>query len=80
MKKDGIPCLENVSYSKEECSYILDIMRMFRISYPADTYTEFMPTLCKLDSKLDPLPKTWKQHAAYQFRYIFFQKMYRIAL
>lgn len=71
MKKDGIPCLENVSYTKEECNYILDIMRMFRISYPADTCTEFMPTLCNPDSKLDPLPKTWKQHVAYRFRYTF---------
>lgn len=71
MKKDGIPCLENVSYNQKECGYVLDIMRMFRISYPADEHTEFMPTLCKPDSKLDPVPRSWVQHAAYRFRYTF---------
>ncbi|MDE7243112.1 MAG: leucine-rich repeat domain-containing protein [Oscillospiraceae bacterium] len=71
MKKDGIPCLENVSYNKEECGYVLDIMRMFRISYPADANTEFMPTLCNPNSNLDPVPKTWEQHAACRFRYTF---------
>lgn len=71
MKKDGIPCLEDVSYNMTECGYVLDIMRMFRISYPADKYTEFMPTLCKPDAKLDPTPQTWRQHAAYRFVYSF---------
>ena len=71
MKKDGIPCLEDVSYNDTECGYVLEIMRMFRISYPVDTYTEFMPTLCKPDAKLDPTPQTWKQHASYQFRYAY---------
>ena len=74
MKKDGIPCLENVSYSQQECGYVLDIMRMFRISYPADARTEFIPALCKSDSKMDPVPKCWKQHAAYRFRYTFFSE------
>lgn len=71
MKKDGIPCLENVSYNETECGYVLDIMRKFCISYPADGNTEFMPTLCKSDSKLDPTPRTWEQHAAYRFCYTF---------
>ena len=71
MKKDGIPCLEDVSYNEKECGYVLDIMRMFRISYPADTHTEFIPALCKPDSKLDPKPECWKQHVAYRFRYAF---------
>lgn len=71
MKKDGIPCLEDVSYNEQECGYVLDIMRMFRISYPADAHTEFIPALCKSDSKLDPMPKCWKQHAAYRFHYAF---------
>lgn len=71
MKKDGIPCLENVFYNELECGYVLEIMRKFCISYPADDSMEFMPTLCKADSNLDPTPKTWKQHAAYSFRYTF---------
>lgn len=71
MKKDGIPCLEDVSYNEQECGYVLDIMRMFRISYPADAHTEFIPALCKPDSKLDPKPEHWRQHAAYRFRYTF---------
>jgi len=71
MKKDGIPCLENVSYNREECSYILDVMRMFYISYPADEQREFIPTLCKPNSKADPKPQSWKQHAAYRFCYTF---------
>ena len=69
MKKDGIPCLEDVTYNEQECGYVLDIMRMFRISYPADTRTEFIPALCKTDSKLDPIPANSKQHAACRFRY-----------
>lgn len=71
MKKEGIPCLDNVFYEPHECRYVLDIMRMFCISYPADANTEFIPALCKPDSNLDPTPQTWKQHAAYQFRYTF---------
>lgn len=71
MKRDGIPCLENVSYNKEECSYILDIMRMFYISYPADQQTEFIPTLCKPNSKAHPKPQSWKQHVAQRFCYTF---------
>lgn len=71
MKKDGIPCLENVTYNEIECGYVLDIMRMFRISYPADKNTEFMPTLCKPDSKMDPVPQQWVQHVTYKFRYTF---------
>lgn len=71
MKKNGIPCLENVAYNEQECGYVLDIMRMFRISYPADARTEFIPALCKTDSKLDPMPESWIQHAAYRFRYAF---------
>ncbi len=69
MKKDGIPCLEGVTYNEQECGYVLDIMRMFRISHPADTRTEFIPALCKTDSKLDPIPANSKQHAACRFRY-----------
>ena len=69
MKKDGIPCLEDVTYNEQECGYVLGIMRMFRISYPADTRTEFIPALCKTDSKLDPIPANSKQHAACRFRY-----------
>lgn len=71
MKKDGIPCLEDVSYNKQECGYVLEIMRMFRISYPADARTEFIPALCKTDSKLAPMPGCWKQHVACRFRYAF---------
>lgn len=71
MKKDGIPCLEDVSYNEQECGYVLDIMRMFRISYPADARTEFIPALCKTDSKLTPMPECWRQHAACRFRYAF---------
>lgn len=71
LKKDGIPCLEGVAYNPAECGYVLEIMRKFRISYAADERTEFMPTLCKADSKLDPTPCRWRQHAAYQFRYTF---------
>lgn len=71
MKKGGIPCLENVFYNEEECGYILDIMRMFNISYPADEQTEFIPTLCKPNSKAEPKPQSWMQHAAYRFCYTF---------
>lgn len=71
LKKDGIPCIDGVTYDETECGYVLDIMRMFRISYQVDDTKEFMPTLCKADSKLEPTPKRWIQHAAYKFRYNF---------
>lgn len=71
LKRDGIPCIAGVTYNKRECGYVLDIMRMFRISYQADKDKEFMPTLCKADSKLEPIPENPIQHAAYKFEYSF---------
>lgn len=71
LKRDGIPCLEEVFYNEEECEYILEIMRMFRMSYPADGKTEFIPNLCNPNSNLDPTPLKWEHHIAYKFRYSF---------
>lgn len=71
LKQSGIPCIDGVTYDEQECGYVLDIMRMFRISYQADKDTEFMPTLCKPDSKLEPIPENPIQHAAYKFEYSF---------
>lgn len=71
LKRDGIPCIDGVTYDEQECGYVLDIMRMFRISYQADKDKEFMPTLCKADSKLEPTPENPIQHAAYKFEYAF---------
>lgn len=71
LKQSGIPCIDGVTYDEQECGYVLDIMRMFRISYQADKDKEFMPTLCKPDSKLEPIPENPIQHAAYKFEYSF---------
>ena len=65
----GVPCLPGVSYQPEECEYVLEIMRKFCISYPVNEWEEFMPTLCKPDSKLDPAPKEYVQQVSVQFRY-----------
>ncbi len=65
----GVPCLPGVSYQPEECEYVLEIMRKFCISFHVNEREEFMPTLCKPDSKLDPAPKEYVQRVSVQFRY-----------
>ena len=68
-REEGVPCLDGVSYDKEEQGYVLDIMRKFQISYPVDEEHEFMPVLCKPDSKRSPAPEGCRQRVSVQFRY-----------
>ena len=68
-QEKGVPCLNGVKYSPTEQSYVLDIMRKFSISYPADSTHEFMPTLCQPDSKKDPAPQNPRQHVSVRFVY-----------
>ena len=67
--KKGIPCLPGVKYEPEECEYVLEIMRKFGISYRVNEREEFMPNLCKPDSKRDPAPKRYAQLVSVRFRY-----------
>ena len=69
MLKNGYPCIENVSYSSEECEYVLDIMRMFFLSFPADETHEFIPACCTPDSNMTPQPESWELHCACKFVY-----------
>ena len=46
LEERGIPCLDGVSYSEEECTYVLEIMRKFKVSYQVSDESEFIPALC----------------------------------
>lgn len=46
LEERGIPCLDGVSYSEEECTYVLEIMRKFKVSYQVSNESEFIPALC----------------------------------
>lgn len=46
LEERGIPCLNGVSYSEEECTYVLEIMRKFKVSYQVSDESEFIPALC----------------------------------
>lgn len=75
--RKGIPCLLGVKYKPKECEYVLEIMRKFCISYRVNDREEFMPTLCKPDSKLEirqegkpsPAPDQIIERISIQFRY-----------
>ena len=56
-------------YNKEECEYILQVMRRFRMSYPISDDEEFIPMLCTGDLPSNRMPKNWKSHFCYEYRY-----------
>lgn len=57
-------------YSPEECRYVLEVMRKFRLSYPIeDEEAEFIPALCPNDTPKNLHPTTYMQRLSYEIRY-----------
>ncbi|MCD8189362.1 MAG: ADP-ribosylation factor-like protein [Clostridiales bacterium] len=50
-------------------TYILEVMRKFRLSYPMDEESEFIPALCP--DKWEKAPQTagWDSHVTYEMQY-----------
>ena len=57
LSEKGIPCLDGVSYSNEECRYVLEIMRKFKVSYRVSPEKEFIPALCNENTPKDLVPE-----------------------
>lgn len=69
--KKGIPCLKGVSYTENECYYVLEVMRKFKVSYPASDTEEFIPALLSDKMPKGMAPKPGKIRIAYKLVYSF---------
>lgn len=64
--------LPNVTYSPQECEYILQVMRKFGLSYQiVGKKKEFIPALCDSQMPNDLHPTGWGTPISYEFRYSF---------
>lgn len=64
--------LPNVTYSPQECEYILQVMRKFGLSYQiVGKKKEFIPSLCDSQMPKDLHPTGWETPISYEFRYSF---------
>ena len=64
--------LPNVTYSPQECEYILQVMRKFGLSYQiVGKKKEFIPALCDSQMPKDLHPTGWGTPISYEFRYSF---------
>ena len=64
--------LPNVTYSPQECEYILQVMRKFGLSYQiVGKKKEFIPALCDSQMPKDLHPTGWEKPISYEFRYSF---------
>ena len=64
--------LPNVTYSPQECEYILQVMRKFGLSYQiVGKNKEFIPALCDSQMPKDLHPTGWGTPISYEFRYSF---------
>ena len=70
-KDDCDYILKDVSYSEEECKYILQVMRKFGLSYQVNEKEEFIPALCGGEMPKDLHPTEYSGRISYEFRYSF---------
>ena len=71
-KDDCDYILPNVTYSPQECEYILQVMRKFGLSYQiVGKKKEFIPSLCDSQMPKDLHPTGWGTPISYEFRYSF---------
>ena len=63
--------LEHISYSPEECGYVLEVMRKFRLSYPVSQEKEFIPVLCPNQTPRGIRPAQSVQHVRYELEYLY---------
>lgn len=62
--------MENVSYSEEECNYVLEVMRKFRLSYKVPGQSEeFIPTLLREEMPSDLQFDGSKKVISYEMKY-----------
>ncbi|MBQ7433547.1 MAG: leucine-rich repeat domain-containing protein, partial [Lachnospiraceae bacterium] len=63
--------LEHIAYSPEECGYVLEVMRKFRLSYPVSQEKEFIPVLCPNQTPKGIRPAQSVQHIRYELEYLY---------
>ena len=63
--------LKQISYSPEECGYVLEVMRKFRLSYPVSQEKEFIPVLCPNQTPRGIRPAQSVQHVRYELEYLY---------
>lgn len=66
----GVPCLDGITYSAAQCSYVLDVMRKFKVSYTISNTKEFIPVLLDEDVPGD-LELEGQVHRSYKLEYPF---------
>ena len=63
--------VKDLTYTKEECRYILDVAAAHNLCYRVDSDTLFFPALCSNNTPEEALtaPADYPQHVEYLFRY-----------
>ncbi|MCD8051057.1 MAG: GTP-binding protein [Clostridiales bacterium] len=68
--KTGGGTSADAKYEESECTYILEVMRKFRLAYQEeDEKLEFIPALCPDKWEDPPQTKGWDSHVTYEMRY-----------
>ncbi len=63
--------LSGVTYTPEECGYILEVMRKFTLSYSASETEEFIPALCPNETPKNLYPAKHTDHLSYEIEYTY---------
>lgn len=63
--------LSGVTYTPEECGYILEVMRKFTLSYSVSDTEEFIPALCPNETPENLYPARYVKHLAYELGYTY---------
>lgn len=61
--------LSGVTYTSEECGYILEVMRKFTLSYSVSKTEEFIPALCPNETPENLYPTEYGDHLTYELEY-----------
>ena len=63
--------LSGVTYTSEECGYVLEVMRKFTLSYSVSETEEFIPALCPNETPIDLYPNEYVKHITYELEYTY---------
>lgn len=63
--------LSDVTYTSEECGYILEVMRKFTLSYSVSDIEEFIPALCPNETPKNLYPARYVKHLTYELEYTY---------
>lgn len=62
--------LPNVTYTREETTFVINVLRRFRMSYPISEHEEFIPMLC--DAHISPAAAEYEHDpATLEFRMVY---------